>query len=98
MSRGKFGCLEKGLKDVTILILGLPLPREVTAVQRWTFTFFRARLSGTQIGNGISFTKSCTQFSERWNTLAYYSNVRTYTSSTFWVNSQSNRKRDATQF
>ena len=25
---------------------------------------FRARLSGTQIGNGISFT--CTQFSERW--------------------------------
>jgi hypothetical protein len=54
MSRGKFGCLEKGLKDVTILILGLPLPREVTAVQRWTFTFFRARLSGTQIGNGIS--------------------------------------------
>ena len=59
MSRGKFGCLEKGLKDVTILILGLPLPREVTAVQRWTFTFFRARLSGTQIGNGISFT--CTR-------------------------------------
>ena len=27
MPRGKFGCLEKGLKDVTILILGLPLPR-----------------------------------------------------------------------
>ena len=75
MSRGKFGCLEKGLKDVTILILGLPLPREVTAVQRWTFTFFRARLSGTQIGNGISFT--CTQFSEteggtHWLTIQTY--------------------------